>query len=126
MDYSIGHVGSAHDVYTFHSTRVFEDHEALLGGDHWIWTDSAYPLEPWCIVPFEKPRNGALSRVQKKFNNHLSTVRHAFVALKGRFQSLRELWHPMQTEKHLKYISYCIMCCMILHNRSPDSKKSTT
>jgi hypothetical protein len=74
VDYSIGHVGSAHDAYAFHSTRVFEDHEALLGDDHWIWADSAYPLEPWCIVPFKKPRNGALSRVQKKFNYNLSTV----------------------------------------------------
>ncbi|KAG2335739.1 hypothetical protein BDR05DRAFT_855594, partial [Suillus weaverae] len=53
VDYSIGHVGSAHDVYAFHSTCVFEDHEALLGDNHWIWADSAYPLEPWCIVPFK-------------------------------------------------------------------------
>ncbi|KAG2073943.1 hypothetical protein BDR04DRAFT_1009589 [Suillus decipiens] len=120
VDYSIGHVGSALDAYAFHLTCVFKDHEALLGDDHWIWANSAYPLETWCIVPFKKLCNGALSRVQKKFNCNLSTVHicieHAFAALKGHFQSLHELRHPMQTEKHLKYTSYWIMCCMILHN----------
>ncbi|KAG2335780.1 hypothetical protein BDR05DRAFT_978902 [Suillus weaverae] len=77
VDYALGHPGS---------------HEALLPDDHWIWADSAYPLEKWCIVPFKKPRNGMLTKDQKTFNYHLSTVcvrvEHAFAALKGRFQSL--------------------------------------
>ncbi|KAG2348483.1 hypothetical protein BDR05DRAFT_874931 [Suillus weaverae] len=120
VDYSISHVGSTHDVYAFHSTHVFKDHKALLGDSHWIWAHSAYPLEPWYIVPFKKLRNGTLSRVQKKFNYNLSTVcvhiEYAFAALKGHFQSLCELQHPMQTKKHLEHTSYWIMCCIILHN----------
>ncbi|KAG2742978.1 hypothetical protein P692DRAFT_20642052, partial [Suillus brevipes Sb2] len=43
-------------------------------------------------------------------------VEHAFAALKDRFQSLRELRHPLQHDKHLAYISYWVQCCLILHN----------
>ncbi|KIK33473.1 hypothetical protein CY34DRAFT_64913, partial [Suillus luteus UH-Slu-Lm8-n1] len=73
-DYSIGHTGSAHDAFVFQSTHVFQNHATLLGNDHWIWADSAYPLEPWCIPPFKKPPNGALTSDQKTFNTTLSKV----------------------------------------------------
>lgn len=43
-------------------------------------------------------------------------VEHTFAALKGRFQSLRELRHPVTAEKDLHYSSYWILCCFILHN----------
>ncbi|KIK33474.1 hypothetical protein CY34DRAFT_65021, partial [Suillus luteus UH-Slu-Lm8-n1] len=43
-------------------------------------------------------------------------VEHTFAALKGRFQSLRELRHPMQNDNDLQYTSYWVMCCIILHN----------
>ena len=74
VDYSLGHPGSVHDAWAFRSTRIYQQHAALLQDDHWIWADSAYPLEPWCIPPFKKPRNGALTRDQKTFNYHLSKV----------------------------------------------------
>ncbi|KAG2335920.1 hypothetical protein BDR05DRAFT_978879 [Suillus weaverae] len=108
VNYSIGHVGSAHDAYAFHSTCIYQDHEALLGDDHWIWANSAYPLELSCIMPFKKLRNGV-----SKVHIH---IEHVFVTLKGRFQSLCKLWHLIQTEKHLECTSYWIMCCLILHN----------
>lgn len=43
-------------------------------------------------------------------------MEHAFAALKGRFQSLRELRHPLQNDDQLQYHSYWVMCCIILHN----------
>ena len=43
-------------------------------------------------------------------------MEHAFAALKNRFQSLQELRHPLQHDKHLTYISYWVQCCLILHN----------
>ncbi|KAG1767517.1 kinase-like domain-containing protein [Suillus occidentalis] len=55
VDYTLGHPGSVHDVYTLRSTHLYQQHEAHLPADHWIWADSAYPLEKWCIVPFKKP-----------------------------------------------------------------------
>lgn len=73
-DYAIGHTGSAHDAYAFRSTHIYHHHATLLGDNHWIWADSAYPLEPWCIPPFKKPVNGALTSDQKAFNTALSRV----------------------------------------------------
>ncbi|KIK74655.1 hypothetical protein PAXRUDRAFT_157970, partial [Paxillus rubicundulus Ve08.2h10] len=43
-------------------------------------------------------------------------VEHAFAALKGCFQSLQELCHPIQNEKELQYVIHWADCCLILHN----------
>ncbi|KIM59687.1 hypothetical protein SCLCIDRAFT_75451, partial [Scleroderma citrinum Foug A] len=43
-------------------------------------------------------------------------VEHAFVALKGRFQSLRELRLKMNNNHDLHIAVYWVTCCMILHN----------
>ena len=43
-------------------------------------------------------------------------VEHAFAALKGRFQSLRELRLRMRTQQDLHIAVYWITYCMILHN----------
>ncbi|KAG2076609.1 hypothetical protein BDR04DRAFT_1132814 [Suillus decipiens] len=58
VDYSLGHPGSVHDAFAFRSTCLYEEHADLLPDGHWVWADSAYPLEPWCIAPFKKPHNG--------------------------------------------------------------------
>ncbi|KAJ8579819.1 hypothetical protein M405DRAFT_717601, partial [Rhizopogon salebrosus TDB-379] len=104
----------------FHSTRLYLHHDTLLPHDHWVWADSAYPLETWCIPPFKKPHNGRLTRDQKSFNYYLSKicvhVEHAFAALKGRFQSLRELRHPVNTQRQHEMALAWIQCCIILHN----------
>ncbi|KIK33750.1 hypothetical protein CY34DRAFT_99074, partial [Suillus luteus UH-Slu-Lm8-n1] len=123
-NYSLGSPGSPHSAYTFKSTCVYQEHNTFLPKDHWIWADSTYPLEKWCITPFKKPHNGRLTRDQKSFNVILSKVspdfspdfllifviftdffsfmqvyvciKHVFAALKGCFQSLKELMHPIQ------------------------------
>ncbi|KAG2346325.1 hypothetical protein BDR05DRAFT_858502, partial [Suillus weaverae] len=104
----------------FRSTRLYEEHDDLLPDGHWVWADSAYPLEPWCIAPFKKPRNGRLTKDQKTFNYHLSKicvrVEHTFAALKGRFQSLQELRFRIQKENDLEFCVQWIKCCIILHN----------
>lgn len=43
-------------------------------------------------------------------------VEHAFAALKGRFQSLRELRLKIRTEDDLHIAVYWVTCCLILHN----------
>ncbi|KAF9224255.1 hypothetical protein BS17DRAFT_795716 [Gyrodon lividus] len=55
-DYGLGLPGSVHDAYAFQHTRTSREHAELLGDQHWIWADRAYPSEPWCVVPFKKPR----------------------------------------------------------------------
>ena len=44
IDFSYGHVGSIHDSTAFESTRVAQEHEALLEDGEWVWADSAYPV----------------------------------------------------------------------------------
>ena len=43
-------------------------------------------------------------------------VEHAFAALKGHFQSLRELRLVMRTQENVKIRMHWIQCCIILHN----------
>ncbi|KAG2135703.1 uncharacterized protein EDB93DRAFT_1092249, partial [Suillus bovinus] len=43
-------------------------------------------------------------------------VEHAFAALKGHFQSLKELCHLMQNQKDLQINLHWVRCCLILHN----------
>ncbi|KIK79880.1 hypothetical protein PAXRUDRAFT_160090, partial [Paxillus rubicundulus Ve08.2h10] len=58
-DCGIGFPRTVHDAYAFEYTRTSREHVGLLGDWHWIWADSAYPSEPWCVVPFKKPEVGA-------------------------------------------------------------------
>ena len=47
-------------------------------------------------------------------------IEHAFAALKGRFQSLRELRLVMRTQENMKIAMHWIQCCLILHNMVID------
>lgn len=139
IDYALGHTGSVHDSWAFRSTRIFLEHETILGPGEWIWADSAYPVETWCVPPFKKPAHGELTPDQRTFNYHLSKVisilfdsktsktnyspvkiririEHAIGLLKGRFQSLFELRiQVFSHDRHLWAIMW-VRCCIILHN----------
>ena len=95
VDYSLGHTGSGHDTYAFQSTNITSNHQEFLSNSKWMWADSAYPTRTWCVSPFKKKCHSLLSRTQKHFNYHLSTLRvrteHTIGLLEGHFQSLREL-----------------------------------
>ncbi|KIK16359.1 hypothetical protein PISMIDRAFT_113593 [Pisolithus microcarpus 441] len=120
VDYALGQPGSVHNTYVFQGTRISQDPANLIPARHWVWADSAYPTETWCVVPFKKPRGGHLTRRQNTYNRYLSKVRirveHAFAALKGRFQSLRELRLHMSKDNDLHIAAYWITACIILHN----------
>jgi hypothetical protein len=70
----VGHTGSVHDSWSFRSTRIFKDHEHVLAPDEWIWADSAYPSETWCVSPYKKPIGGELTPDQRTYNYHVSRV----------------------------------------------------
>ncbi|KIK17969.1 hypothetical protein PISMIDRAFT_110346, partial [Pisolithus microcarpus 441] len=53
VDYMIGVPGSLHNSSIFSHTPIYHHPEMFLGADKWIWADSAYPLLPWCVVPFK-------------------------------------------------------------------------
>ncbi|KIJ67140.1 hypothetical protein HYDPIDRAFT_74457, partial [Hydnomerulius pinastri MD-312] len=111
VDYALGHPRSVHDAYAFQATRIAKQPDALMPLGHWTWADTAYPSEKWCVVPFKRTKASALTRKQNTYNRF-----HAFAALKGRFQSLRELRHNIQTEADLHFAMYWVQCCLILHN----------
>ncbi|KIJ61941.1 hypothetical protein HYDPIDRAFT_77016, partial [Hydnomerulius pinastri MD-312] len=104
----------------FQGTQLAQHPAWLIPKDHWIWADSAYPTHTWCVVPFKATKTTPLTRAQKTYNRYLSKVRvrveHAFGALKGRFQSLRELRLQMRTMKDMKIAVHWVQCCIILHN----------
>ncbi|KIJ20708.1 hypothetical protein PAXINDRAFT_66806, partial [Paxillus involutus ATCC 200175] len=104
----------------FQRTRVACSPESFFNENEWVWADSAYSSQTWCVVPFKKPTVGTLSHDQKRFNYHLSKVHvrseHFYGSLKGRFQSLRELCFQIQNEDDLEYANAWMRSCLILHN----------
>lgn len=78
VDYTIGVPGSLHDSTTFQNSRLANSPGDFFGPNEWLWADSAYSCQPWCIVPFKKPTGGNLTRSQKKFNYHLSKVSYSY------------------------------------------------
>jgi hypothetical protein len=75
VDYGLGHPRSVHNAYAFQGTEVAQNPEVLIPEGHWIWADSAYPMRPWCVVPFKATQTTALSQQQKVYNQYLSKVR---------------------------------------------------
>ncbi|KIM56458.1 hypothetical protein SCLCIDRAFT_1146716, partial [Scleroderma citrinum Foug A] len=56
VDYGLGHPGSVHDTWAFRGTRIASRPAQLIPDSHWMWADSAYPSETWCVIPFKKPK----------------------------------------------------------------------
>lgn len=79
VDYSIGHTGSVHDSWSFQSTHVFKERDQIFAPGEWLWADSAYPTEMWCVSPFKKPLGGDLTRDQKTYTYHVSRVHEYFL-----------------------------------------------
>ncbi|KAF8816375.1 hypothetical protein BYT27DRAFT_7077648 [Phlegmacium glaucopus] len=51
----------------------------LFEPGEWIWADSAYALDSWCVTPYKKPLSTWPEN--KKFNYHLSRVCNSFFSL---------------------------------------------
>lgn len=73
VDYVIGHCGSTHDSTAFAESQTVRDHQRLIGRNEWIWADSAYPIEAWCVTPYKKPAGNIPEN--KTFNYWVSHVR---------------------------------------------------
>ncbi|KAF8551933.1 hypothetical protein OG21DRAFT_1417053, partial [Imleria badia] len=112
VDYGLGHPGSVHDVYAFLGTRTAQNPDMMIPPEHWIWADSVYVTQMWCVVPFKSTGGTGLSQSRNIYNKYLS--KHAFAALKGQFQSLHEL------RLNMKIAMHWIQCCMIIHNMIID------
>jgi hypothetical protein len=78
----VGHTSSVHNSWSFRSTHIFKEHERVLAPGEWIWADSAYPSEMWCVSPFKKPIGGKLTPDQWTYNYHVSQVHQPFLSSK--------------------------------------------
>lgn len=75
VDYGLGQPGSVHDAYVFQGIQMAMSAGRTILEWNWIWADSAYPSEHWCVTSFKKPRNGNLTCQQNVYNQYLSKVR---------------------------------------------------
>ena len=134
IDYVIGHCGSAHDSTVFHDSRTYHNSSILFNGNEWMWADSAYALDSWCITPYKRP-HAALPE-NKTFSYHLSWVRssfhsfqnssecfeqvrvkseHAMGYLKGHFSSLRGLYQQIGDAINHKCVLTWVKTCIVIH-----------
>ncbi|KJA13569.1 hypothetical protein HYPSUDRAFT_119452, partial [Hypholoma sublateritium FD-334 SS-4] len=101
----------------FRSSRTYMRSQHLFTGDEWLWADSAYALDSWCVTPFKKP----LSTIpdNAKFNYHLSRVRvkseHAMGYFKGRFCSMRGLRQQIDDARDHERAVAWIKACIVIH-----------
>ena len=51
VDYAIGHTGSVHNSWAFHSTYLFWKHKQIFTPGEWAWVDSAYPAKSCLVCP---------------------------------------------------------------------------
>ncbi|KAF8579124.1 hypothetical protein K439DRAFT_1360336 [Ramaria rubella] len=83
----------------------------------WIWADSAYPVQPWCVSPYK--RLAADHQENKTFNFWVSHVHiqseHAVGYLKGRFSSLKGLWQQIDDEVDHRRAVEWICACIVIH-----------
>ncbi|EKM58902.1 uncharacterized protein PHACADRAFT_63878, partial [Phanerochaete carnosa HHB-10118-sp] len=54
VDFAYGHTGSTHDATAWEQTRIYQEHDALLEGQEFVWADSAYPIASWVVAPYKK------------------------------------------------------------------------
>src|ERR1700678_321719 len=87
IDYVIGHCGSAHDSTVFYDSRTYRNSGILFNENEWMWEDSAYALDRWCITLYKRP-HAALPE-NKTSNYHLSWVCsfHSFWNSSDHFQT---------------------------------------
>ncbi|KAF9512810.1 hypothetical protein BS47DRAFT_1266809, partial [Hydnum rufescens UP504] len=125
INYVVGHTGSAHDSTCFLDSRVVREHAQLFDPGEWIWANSTYAIEPWCIVPYKKPHR--LLPINWRFNTclaHISTdcliiirikSEHAISFLKSRFSSLCGLWQQIDNPQDHELAVMWVCTCVVLH-----------
>ena len=75
--------------------------------------DSAYPLCPWLMKPFQ--HNSDLSCARRSFNYHLSSTR---IVVENAFGRLKARWRRLckRNDMHIDNVPHVITACCFLHN----------
>ncbi|KJA13254.1 hypothetical protein HYPSUDRAFT_115878, partial [Hypholoma sublateritium FD-334 SS-4] len=101
----------------FRASQTYNSSQTLFENGEWIWADSAYALDEWCVTPYKKPLGNLPEN--KIFNYHLLQVRvkseHAMGYIKGWFCSLQGLRQQIDTAQDHQCAIAWIKTCIVLH-----------
>ncbi|KAM7282248.1 putative nuclease HARBI1 [Ixodes scapularis] len=107
--------GSTHDSFMWRNCDLSEKFEAGGMPDGWLLGDAGYPLQPWLMTPFRKPKE---EEGEEAYNMCLTKTRQViertFGILKSRFRCLDRSGGVLQYTP-----SVCcriIVACVVLHN----------
>src|SRR5258708_11947857 len=75
INYVLGPLGSTHNSMSFKELYAWKESSRLFHDGEWLWVDSAYPLTPWCIVPYKHLQSLVLAN---HLFNYLRFVIHGF------------------------------------------------
>jgi len=110
LDYDVGWPGSVHDAKVYKYSHFYLNRSSLIKENDFLIGDSAYPLSPFLIKPYNKPNNEQ-KRFNKIFSSHRIVVEHSFGRLKNRFLGIKEI-----AVKKIVTAVNLIDCAIILHN----------
>ena len=112
-DISVGWPGSMHDARIFRLSALGKRLSAQGIDPYHLLGDSAYPLLPYMIVPFQD--NGHLTADEKTFNvlhsSSRTVIERAFARLKGKFRRLKYL-----DMNDMALVTLVITAACVLHN----------
>lgn len=116
--------GSVHDSTVFKSTRMYQTPRVFLNDLEYIIEDSAYPLSPFCVVPYKSNSRSAPLEERTAFNKTLSKYRvrveHCIGEIKKRFPSLTKLPIKIKSEQDIVFCSSWVTVAAMLHNFAKD------
>jgi len=110
ISYDVGWPGSVHDAKVYRHSSFYLNKSSWIKENDFLIGDSAYPLSPFLIKPYNKPNNEQ-KRFNQIFSSHRIVVEHAFGRLKNRFIGIREI-----SAKKISTAINLIDCAIILHN----------
>jgi hypothetical protein len=110
LDYDVGWPGSVHDAKVYRHSHFYSNRSSLIKGNDFLIGDSAYPLSPFLIKPYNKP-NSEQKIFNQIFSSHRIVVEHSFGRLKNRFTGIKEI-----AVKKISTAVNLIDCAIILHN----------
>ena len=116
----VGYPGCAHDQRILYETTLYDRPGRYFKGSKYLLGDSGFTADPILMSSFKGNNGHGRNEHEAKFNNRIKKARivieNCFGALKGRFQSLRDMRKIIRNEVDAKQFDDWFTCCCILHN----------
>ena len=116
----IGYPGGAHDHRILYETSLCDRPGRYFKGSEYLLGDFEFTADPILMSSFKGNNGKGRNEDEAMFHIRVKKARFAienyFAALKGRFQSLRDMRKIIRNEKDAKGFDEWFRCCCILHN----------